>query len=392
MAAIHDPDRHEPLVAGSFDEAGVRARIGAIAAAAEAAFHSHRLWPTHPEDDDPTMPEDGILRGVHVGAAGMLHGLHRLTVAGLHAPSLDLAAIADELYAPSLASPDEPDAGSSLLVGTSGILLVAHELAPSSRTADQLAEAIAANCAHPANELLLGAPGTMLAAAAMHSRTGEERFADLWRASARVLLARREPDGLWTQHLYGSVTRYLGAAHGLAGIARALLGGRGWLADATDVELRIEEAIRVAAQVEAGRANWPELPERRPPRRTQWCHGAAGIVLSLAPVARAGPLDDLLVAAGEAVWAAGPLSGGAGLCHGTAGNGFALLALHARTGDAVWLERAQAFAVHALDQVDRFALVYGRPRFTLMTGDLGPALLAASCLQRDARFPGIDDW
>ena len=35
---------------------------------------------------------------------------------------------------------------------------------------------------------------------------------------------------------------------------------------------------------------------------------------------------------------AGPLRKGAGLCHGTAGNGCAFLALHARTGDERWLD------------------------------------------------------
>jgi Lanthionine synthetase C-like protein len=81
----------------------------------------------------------------------------------------------------------------------------------------------------------------------------------------------------------------------------------------------------------------------------------------------------------------------AGLCHGTAGNGFAFLALLERTGDELWLARARAYAMHALAQVDRFPHAAGRGRYTLYTGDLGAALLAAACLDGDARFPGIDD-
>ncbi|MEO8739330.1 MAG: lanthionine synthetase LanC family protein [Casimicrobiaceae bacterium] len=37
-----------------------------------------------------------------------------------------------------------------------------------------------------------------------------------------------------------------------------------------------------------------------------------------------------------------PLNKGAGLCHGTAGNGYALLKFYRRTGDAIWLERARS--------------------------------------------------
>ena len=38
-------------------------------------------------------------------------------------------------------------------------------------------------------------------------------------------------------------------------------------------------------------------------------------------------IDDLLIGAGELIWQTGPLRKGPGLCHGTAGNGFAFLKL-----------------------------------------------------------------
>jgi len=35
----------------------------------------------------------------------------------------------------------------------------------------------------------------------------------------------------------------------------------------------------------------------------------------------------------------------------------------------------------------------GAGRYSLFTGDIGAALLAAACLDgADARFPGVDDW
>jgi hypothetical protein len=142
-------------------------------------------------------------------------------------------------------------------------------------------------------------------------------------------------------------------------------------------------------------ASWPALTTGSRTGalpRVQWCHGAAGIVTSLAAL---GDGDDrhgaLLNAGGEVMWRAGPLARNAGLCHGTAGNGFGFLALFARTGDERWLERARAFAMHAISQVARFRAAAGRGRYTLFTGDIGAALLAAACLHADPAFPGIDD-
>jgi hypothetical protein len=116
---------------------------------AESAFHADRLVPIHPEDEEPGDPQDGIFRGLYCGAAGMVHALERLPMAGLYEPSLDLAAIAGVLYEAALTSPDEPGAGASLMLGTNGILLVAHRFAPSPSMAEALAELIAGNVEHP---------------------------------------------------------------------------------------------------------------------------------------------------------------------------------------------------------------------------------------------------
>jgi len=349
----------------------------------------------HPDDDEPGTAPDGILRGLYLGAAGVLHGLWRLAEQGLYEPKLDGPAIASGLYEASLTSPDETGAGASLLVGASGILLVADRFAPSTTTRALLADAISANVEHPSNELLLGAPGTMLAARAMYDRTREERFAQLWRESARALLARQEPDGLWTQDLYDTRLRYIGAAHGFVGNARALFAAPEWLDAPADLEARALGTARAFALSEGRLANWPALDigsRTGPPPRVQWCHGAPGVITSLAHL---GDRDDshgaLLDAGGELAWKVGPPSGNAGLCHGTAGNGFAFLTLFSRTGDERWLERARRFAMHAIAQVGRLRTASGRGRYTLFTGDLGASLLAAACVTLDSRFPGIDD-
>jgi hypothetical protein len=117
------------------------------------------------------------------------------------------------------------------------------------------------------------------------------------------------------------------------------------------------------------------------------------MVVSLAAVAPADEvLSDLLLSGGELTWRAGPLRKGAGLCHGTAGNGYAFLKLFERTGDELWLERARAFAMHAITQVERTAARYGRGRHTLWTGDPGTALYLHSCLTATSTFPTLDHF
>jgi hypothetical protein len=121
----------------------------------------------------------------------------------------------------------------------------------------------------------------------------------------------------------------------------------------------------------------------------QWCHGGPGIVTALAQL-RDPRCDELLLAAGELVWHAGPVVKGAGLCHGTAGNGMAFLKLFERTGDELWLDRARAFAMHAIGQSERHAREYGMRRYSLMTGDLGLATYLWNCVQGTARQPIFD--
>jgi hypothetical protein len=115
------------------------------------------------------------------------------------------------------------------------------------------------------------------------------------------------------------------------------------------------------------------------------------MVASLAGIARDDPaFDAVLIAGGELTWHAGPLAKGPGLCHGTAGNGYALLKLFERTGDELWLERARRFCTHALEQVERERAGHGQGRYALWTGDVGAALFAASCLAGTAEVPTLD--
>jgi hypothetical protein len=390
---LFDPAAHEPLTQTPWSEARARAAIAAIVADAEAAFDADALWPAHPRDEDQG-PLPAVV-SLYLGAGGVIWALDELERAGAAELQREWATTAAGLHERYLASPDFPEitggaAVPSLWMGEAGILLVAHRLAPARWQEERLLACVRENAANPTRELMWGSSGTMLAAAAMHERTGAEPWAQAWRESARWLWEGWR-DEVWQQDLYGSAVRYLGPAHGFAGNVRAL--ARGGLLD-DDRRAQLEARVAAVALEHARRdgdlAQWPPAVGSSVVR-TQWCHGAPGIVASLATIAaRDERLTDVLVAGGELTWRAGPLAKGAGLCHGTAGNGYAFLKLFERTQDERWLDRARAFAMHAAEQVDRTRTAHGRGRYTLWTGDVGTAVYLAACLTATAAIPTLD--
>ena len=111
------------------------------------------------------------------------------------------------------------------------------------------------------------------------------------------------------------------------------------------------------------------------------------MVASLAALPHEDQLDSLLSAGGELTWMAGPLRKAANLCHGTSGNGFALLKLLTSTGDEIWLPRARRFALHAGVQVATARRRHGRGRYSLWTGDLGDAVYLHQCVVGTSEMP-----
>lgn len=75
---------------------------------------------------------------------------------------------------------------------------------------------------------------------------------------------------------------------------------------------------------------------------------------------------------------------------GTAGNGYAFLVLHQRTQDPRWLQRARAFAMHAIAQAEAEAAAVGRLRHSLWTGDQGLAIYLWDCIRAQPSFPTLD--
>jgi hypothetical protein len=374
---LYAPEMHEPLADVAWDAARARDAIHAIVADIDQAYDPRDFWPTNEWDGyQSALP----MKDLYCGASGVGWGLERLRASGHAETALDLPAVGRRALARFR---DEPDilqglelptrARSSLFVGEGGLVFVCWLLEPSDDLATELLDLVRQNIGNETNELMWGVPGTLLIARMLHARTGEERWRAAVEESVQALYDERDDDGLWTQKLYGHTSRILGPIHGFVGNIAALQDTRG----AADILARF-------AIVEDGHANWlPELGYERVPR-VQWCHGAPGIITTASEYLD----EELLLAGAELIWDAGPLESrekGPGLCHGTAGNGYAFLKTFERTGDERWLDRARAFAMHALAQVEQLP-----SRYSLFTGGIGVALYVADCIDARARFPIVD--
>ncbi len=398
---LYDPARHEPLRADAWDESRARDMIARIVRDAEASFSAQSHWPIHPKDADGG--DTGPLYPLYFGACGVAWALHYLQAVGAarlersHADYVDALLPLNRAWL--RASGGTGANLASYLMGDTGFLLLSHWLAPTEQKATRLEQLIAGNLGHPTRELMWGAPGTLLAALFLHERTGEARWAELHRATARKLWSQLQwspeyQSRYWTQDMYGRISTYLGGVHGFVATAAALIRGRHLLAEEwAEWEQCIAQTIERTAMREGRGANWPAVlympASRAPILLMQFCHGAPGFVVCLADFPGTA-LDELLLAAGETIWDAGPLAKGSNLCHGTGGNGYAFLGLYRRTRDPLWLERARAFAMHAMAQTEADAARYGQMRYSLWTGDPGLAIYLWDCIGGAGAFPTLD--
>jgi hypothetical protein len=335
---IYRKAEHEPLRGGSWDERLARYAIANIV-------------------DDATAAGPLETNGIYDGTAGAVYALRVL------GRDVDW--------------PLGPGDGPGYVDGELGIALVARDV-------DRFRAAAREAIANDWIELLFGPGGALVGARLLGlddvARDAIRRLWSTWTFDSKLRAC------IWTQQgPTGRVGQSLGMAHGFAGNVFALLKAAPLQSKEHQTELmhRIIETLHRTALPDRKLLNWPpEIGDTSSKLRVQWCHGAPGIVCALAGAPAQRDLDTLLLSAGELTWEAGPLRKGAGLCHGTAGNGWAFLKLHKRTRDRKWLERARRFAMHAIEQRSG--------RHGLYEGDLGVALYARACIEVDDRWPLLD--
>jgi hypothetical protein len=317
----------------------------------ESRFSRDGYWPLHPLDalENETLPAYPLYHG----ACGVIWALHYLEAVG----AASLIHVYAEHVEPLLhltrewLGPSGSADFASYLMGDTGILLLSYWLDPAEQTAVRLQERIRANFSNPTRELMWGSPGTMLAALFLHQRSGGDRWADLFLETSRrlwsqLLWSDTHQCHYWTQDMYGEQSSYLDGVHGFVATAsplvrgRQLMGAQEW----ARWQACIANTIARSATRQGPLANWRaclDTADGAPPRLLlQFCHGAPGFVVCLAGMPGS-ELDELLIAGGEATWAAGPLAKGSNLCHGTGGNGYAFLKLvPANPGRNGWSVRA----------------------------------------------------
>ena len=337
---LYQPEAHERLTA-RWNEERVRDAVRSITAETEDAFDDG--W-----DTPPSHPVLGRRRDRR-RTASACGGRARRAAPGLLLVSRALARRGADF-------PDENPRG-SLFFGEVGIRLVLQRLAPSAENLDELAARIEENARDERRELMWGSPGTMLVAR-------ELGFDDLWAESAEWLIGERDADGLWEQNLFGTRVRYLGPAHGFAGCVLAL--GEDPLAN---------EVARRHAVEQDGLANWPPaagdalVSPRDGSIRTQWCHGASGMVTSLGDLLD----EDLALAAGELVGCGAACEGREPLPRDRRQRLRVPDALRAYGRRAV--ARARPCLRDARDRAGRaHAFAHGRYNYSLWSGDLDRAL------------------
>uniref|UniRef100_A0A7S2KT96 Uncharacterized protein n=1 Tax=Zooxanthella nutricula TaxID=1333877 RepID=A0A7S2KT96_9DINO len=120
---------------------------------------------------------------------------------------------------------------------------------------------------------------------------------------------------------------------------------------------RMLDTLDRLGEARSRNGNWPSTCGEQGDHLVHFCHGAPGMVwlyCKAFSVFGDQRFLDYATAAAQTVWQYGILRKGPGLCHGVAGNGYALLEMFRATGDSLWLARAKHFASRMLakDVVD----------------------------------------
>ncbi len=180
VPVLFQPELHEPLTDTRWDDNRSRASIRALVEDADRAFEREGLWPAEEWDSWQTTPP---LKDLYVGASGVLLALDLLRRRGFAETAVDLGAASRRTLTEWREHPDfeqwtdipsQPE--SALFTGGAGPRFVAWRIEPNQELADELYALVRENIGNAAVEIMWGAPGTMLAARAMHEWTGDQRW------------------------------------------------------------------------------------------------------------------------------------------------------------------------------------------------------------------------
>lgn len=185
--------------------------------------------------------------------------------------------------------------------------------------------------------------------------------------------------------------QYVGAAHGLAGIYYMLMQPSAKLHPDLLSEL-VRPSVDYLRHKKFRSGNYPSSLSNESDRLVHWCHGAPGVLHMLIMAHTVFKDEKYLrdaLECGELIWQRGLLRKGYGLCHGTAGNAYAFLALYRCTRDRKHLHRACKFAEWCLDYGTHGCRIPDRP-YSLFEGMAGAIHYLSDVLQPEVScFPAF---
>lgn len=241
---------------------------------------------------------------------------------------------------------------------------------------------------HPCDniDLALGRTGTLLGASILQEAIDGARYVDM---TDVVTLGNETLSNLWSQIdamppvAEGTELRYLGIAHGWAGLLLATLRWCDAAAVAKPPTLleRLDQLAGLAQPAGAG-LRWPWTNEGAS-AMPGWCNGSAGYVHLWTAAHAAFGDERWAVLAERAAWDTYTTSGIAQLCCGLAGQAYALLEMHRHTGERRWLTAAAELSIAAAAGVDA-GKADGCVSGSLHKGEVGVALLAADLARPEA--------
>ncbi|BBM03529.1 LanC-like protein [Microbulbifer sp. GL-2] len=398
---LYDPARHFKPGKHEWDPGSVKLFIHSIVEDLVHSIQQDCSWPTHPLDAE-SYGSAKPKWDAYAGASGVITAMQILRRYGYTEITFEQN-LPTILQAYRLSHNSNWEAG--LQLGELGILVPTYLANTAEREVeDRIIQCMEQMLDLPYFDITSGQTGMMHVALFLYHKTGDKRWCELYLKGASSLLKAWKLDEnssqwLWTSEVFGFSRRYYGACHGVAGNTSILLQGQEFFdRDVSNSILkRSIFTLNRAALITSNLVNW-QLYDQQPSNKLliQWCHGAAGVITSMAAIpTRTSTTDNLLEQlmqmGGNLVWKAGPLRKGSNICHGTAGNGYAFLYLYKRYANAHWLDKARAFAMMAIEQCREARKYYGQGRYSLWTGDAGLAIFLHHCLfPEEAAIPGLN--
>lgn len=358
----------------------------------------HGLRPRHPtlaryRPNGVAMrggPADPPFVSINYGAAGIAYAIYRLARVRGEPELLALASTwvqkafalscdAKAYYDPDLGLAPETVGQVSLFHSASGlhcvdalVRLALGDAGGTARAIEAFVERSRGPCDNP--DLTAGAASLLLGCAELVESAGSTSLLDL-----NLLRTRGDEiaDALSEilnaeQIATSSRIRFLGIAHGWAGLVFALLRWtRATRRSAPPLlAAKMDELAELAIPYEGG-VCWT-VRNNSSSLMPGWCHGTAGYTMLFAlahEVLRVPGHADLAERAAASAWNIETSHGS--LCCGNGGNGYAFLAAYRLTGARAWLERARGAALRALGDTANHPF-----RDSLYKGALGVVLLA----------------